>query len=104
MEQTLNNIIAPTRILVDKEKWYKSRKGAAICLVIFVLGFTIVGGYLDMKDRMEMEIKISKIITIPHQQIINETYCEVDYSTFNENGNDCPLYTLNGVTYTPICV
>ena len=94
MEQTLNNIIAPTRILFDKEKWYKSRKGAAICLVIFILGFTIVGGYLDMKDRME--IKISKIITTPHQQTINETYCD--------NEDFCPVYYMNNISYNPICL
>ena len=70
------NIIAPVRIKIEKEKWYNTRKGAAICLLIFILGISIVAGYSDAQDRKEMKEQQSFGTVNPQQ--VDETFCPLN--------------------------
>lgn len=72
------NIIAPVRIKIEKREIDKVRVGCTICLILFVLSISIFCGHWYFTDYKEM--KLREDITILPQQIINETYCEVDYS------------------------
>jgi len=88
MEQDLNNIIAPVRIRIEKQKWDKMRWAWLIFIVGFLIFASVYFGYWYATDWQTMK----------EQKILSNDTC-----LFNPN-MECLPYTLNGVTYEPVCL